>query len=408
MLDLSYWQSTVPTLPLSTELPSTIDVAVIGGGIIGASTCYWLAREGLSTALLERTSLAYGATGRNGGFVVVGPSMAYHNAIERFGHEQAKAILQLTCESQVILNQVLDEEEIDCGFREPGSLRLALTDSQLEDLADEAEALQNDGFPAVIFDQSSTQELIRTPISNEILGSQFLPNQGMVHSAALVQGLAQAAKRHGAQIYQAEVLNVTSNNGDVSLLTSRGTLHAKFVISAINAWTSKLFPDFVDLIMPIREQMLAYAPVDPVFNTSVSMAGATCEYWQQTPEGVILIGGGNSFAEKENMRTWDTQPTLAIQNAIQQVLPRLFPELSKLRVTHRWAGLLDYTTDGCPIIDQVPNMLGVFVIGGLSGHGMPFAMRVGQLMAGAVKRGTLPPDLNPYRLDRPSLKKWDL
>ena len=66
---VSYWQSTSSPFSLSTHLPSVADVAIIGGGLLGAATCYWLARAGVPVVLLERTALADGATGRNGGFV---------------------------------------------------------------------------------------------------------------------------------------------------------------------------------------------------------------------------------------------------------------------------------------------------------------------------------------------------
>src|SRR5258708_40212276 len=75
---ISYWQRTVPDFPLSTDLPSAVDTAVIGGGLLGASTCYWLAKAGVRVALLERTAIAAGATGRNGGVFFIGPCWCFN------------------------------------------------------------------------------------------------------------------------------------------------------------------------------------------------------------------------------------------------------------------------------------------------------------------------------------------
>jgi gamma-glutamylputrescine oxidase len=80
----SYWQNTVQATPLSAELPRMADVAVIGGGLMGTATCYWLARQGIPAALLECSVLVAGATGRNGGFVVAGPCKSYPQTAESF------------------------------------------------------------------------------------------------------------------------------------------------------------------------------------------------------------------------------------------------------------------------------------------------------------------------------------
>src|SRR5215469_9257649 len=92
----SYWQVTTPVFPLSRNLPGNAEVAVIGGGLLGVSTCYWLARSGAHPILLERTAIGYGATGRNGGFVVAGPTEGYIKTIEHVGYETARAILTVT------------------------------------------------------------------------------------------------------------------------------------------------------------------------------------------------------------------------------------------------------------------------------------------------------------------------
>lgn len=95
-----------------------------------------------------------------------------------------------------------------------------------------------------------------------------------------------------------------------------------------------------------------------------------------------------------------------VQSAIEAVLPQLFPDLAPLQVVERWAGLLDCTTDSHPVVDCLPTMPRVLVVCGFSGHGMTFGLRFGQLLTEAVMHGVVPVELNPYRLARPTLKKW--
>src|SRR5260370_32458968 len=205
---ISYWQRTVPDFPLSTDLPSAVDTAVIGGGLLGASTCYWLAKAGVRVALLERTAIAAGATGRNGGFIRIGPAGSYTDARTRLGPETARYVMSLTAESRALLRRVLEEEEIDCEYREPGTLRLAITEAQREHYRQEITLLKADGFAAQWLERAQVQDLLPIPLGPEILGARFRPEQGLVHSARLVQGLVGAALRHGAQAYQAEVSTV--------------------------------------------------------------------------------------------------------------------------------------------------------------------------------------------------------
>jgi gamma-glutamylputrescine oxidase len=405
---VSYWQHTAPPVRLAIDVPSSVDVAVIGGGLMGTATSYWLAREGVSVALLEREAIGWGATGRNGGFVVAGPAGGYADAIARLGHETAYAVLTDTLTNQQLLRQVLEEEGIECSYREPGNIRLALTEAQEEQLRAEVAALQADGLLAAFLDREAVQVLIKTKLSSEIRGGRFKPGQGLIHSARFVRGLAQATLRRGTRAYQAEVQELVPDGEHLHLHTSRGTIRAATVVVAANAWIGKLLPELADLVVPGREQMLAYAPVPPVFSHGMSADITAGEYFQQTPDGTILIGGCNTVAPGEDMGVWEMTPLPVVQTAIEAVLPRLFPTLAPLRIIQRWAGLLDYTTDSHPIVDCLPTTPRVLIVCGFSGHGMPFGLRFGQLLAEAVVSGMLPSALKPYRLDRPTLKKWTI
>lgn len=405
---VSYWQRTAPALPLSTDMPHLADVAVIGGGLLGAATSYWLARAGVPVVLLERTALAAGATGRNGGFVRAGLAESYPDALAHLGQETAQAVMEITYENRTLLRQVLQEEDIACDYREPGALKVALTEAQAEQQRREAEALRTAGFPAQWLERAQVQDMVQTPLGAEILGGRFLPEQGLVHSARLVHGLVAAAVQHDARVYQTDVYEVARDGPQVRLRTSQGDLSAHTVVVAVNAWTSKLLPDLTQVIMPVLEQMLAYEPMAPIFPVALSVKIHEGEYMQQAPTGTILIGGCGQVAPNAGMWVWESVPTAVVQEAIEQVLPRLFPALaSQLHVTQRWAGILGCTTDRQPIVDNAPTLPGVMFVGGFTGHGMPFGMRFGQLLATAVTSGSLPPALSPFRLDRPTLKRWD-
>lgn len=404
---LSYWQQTAPIVPLSTDLPSSIDVAVIGGGLMGVAATYWLARAGISVALLEREAIGWGASGRNGGFVVAGPARSYLETIHHLGHHIASTVMTDTLLNQTLLRQVLEEEAIECHYREPGQLHLTLTQQEEALLRSETSTYQSDGFSVEFLDRSAVQKLIHTRLSSEVRGGCLKIGQGLVHSARFVRGLAQAAIRHGAQVYQAEVQTLVSGDEHVCLSTSKGRINAAAVIVAANVWTGALLPELAHLLLVRREQMLAYAPLPPIFEHGISATITSGEYFQQMPDGTIVIGGCNTVAPREDRWVWEMMPSPVVQTAIEDVLPQLFPDLAQLQVVLRWGGLLDYTTDWHPIVDRLPTNSRTFVVCGLSGHGMPFGLRFGSLLAEAVSSGHLPDALQPYRLGRPTLQPWD-
>jgi glycine/D-amino acid oxidase-like deaminating enzyme len=405
---LSHWQRTVPAFPLATDLPPTADIVVVGGGLLGTATCYWLARTGAEVVLLEKTALAWGATGRNGGFVRAGPAGSYLEVITRLGRDVARATMDVTLENQTLLRQVIQEEAIACEYREPGTLQLAMTEVQAEHSQQEIDQLRADGYTAEWLTRTQVQELIQAPLGPEMSGARFYPQQGLVHSARLVHGLMQAAQRSGARAYQAEVSSIERTGSAIRVQTSRGMLVANTAVVAANAWTSTVLPEVSHIIMPVLEQMLAYAPIAPIFDTGISVDIVDGEYLHQTPSGSILVGGCGILASNAGVGIWESVPLPPVQEALERIVPRIFPALTpQLHVTQRWAGLMGCTTDLHPIVDYAPSHPGVLFVGGFSGHGMPFGLRFGQLLSEAALSGELPAALWPFRLDRPSLGRWD-
>lgn len=401
----SYWHATAGDEGLpSDDLPRTADVVVIGGGIFGVSTAYWLTRAGLRPVLIERATLGWGATGRNGGFVTTGTAEGYVGAIARIGHEAARTVWALTLENRPLLRQVLVEEGIDCDYREPGSLSLALGEEGFAAHERTAAALAGEGFPGELLDRAAVQALVGTPLGPEITGGLYGPENGLVHSARLVRGIAAAARRRGARLCAATVTGLATEAGAAAIATSRGTMRARAVVIAVNAWTADLAPALAGVITPVRGQVLAYAPMPRVFTAGLGTAiTPTGEYWQQTLDGSIVLGGCRAVAPEGEVGIREEGTTPVVQAALEGVFPRLFPALTGLRVARRWSGQMAFTPDYLPIVDRAPGLPGVWVVGGFCGHGMPFGMPLGKGLATMIAEGELPAGLAPLRRDRPTL-----
>lgn len=403
-LPQSYWHATAaPPVP-TDPLPEVADVVVVGGGLLGCWTAYWLARSGAAVTLIERTALSWGATGRNGGFVRAGTAGGYADTVARLGREAALVVWELSEAGQALVGQVIAEEGIDCDYRTPGTLSLALDEAALARMRAGLEMMQADGLSGAFLDRRGVQELIGTPLGAEIAGGLYFADGGLLHSARYLAGIARAAQRHGARLCRAGVEGLEPVGEGTIVRTTAGVVRAGKVIIAVNAWTDDLVPSLAGKIVPVRGQILAYEPSPRVFTSGVGASvSPTGEYWQQTLDGSIVIGGCRGDAPGGDLGVREMVPTPGVTGSIERVLPRLFPELAGLRVARRWAGLMAFTADYLPVVDVAPALPGVWVTGGFCGHGMPYGPRLGQLLAEAALTGTTPASLAPLRIDRPTL-----
>jgi glycine/D-amino acid oxidase-like deaminating enzyme len=403
---LSYWHATADPLVPSQELPSTSEIVVIGSGLLGCWTAYWLARGGASVTLIERTAIGWGATGRNGGFLVGGTALNYPRLVETVGRDAARGLHQITLEGQALAYEVVAEEEIDCDLRRNGTLHLSLDAETAESITTTRDVLEQDGFRIDVLDRQQVQDLIDTPLADEIIGGTYAPEDGLLHSSRYLAGIARAAERRGVRLVQATVTALTPLHGKTLVGTTCGSIEAGRVVVALNAWSDTLVPELAGLIVPTRGQILAYEPSPRVFNTATGAdITPTGEYWQQTLDGSIVIGGHRASAPNGGMDIREMIPTEGVTSRIEDILPGLFPELNTLKVARRWAGLMAFTSDRLPVVDAVPSIPGAWLAGGFNGHGMTFGPRIGQILAEAVTTGKTPEPLAPLRIDRPSLTR---
>ncbi len=226
----------------------------------------------------------------------------------------------------------------------------------------------------------------------------------MLQPVHFVHGVLGAAQRHGARLCAAKAQAIREDGDGVRVETSAGTVHAQTVIVCANAWTSQILPQLEGTIKPVRGQALSFVPLPRVFPGGMGAAVTpTGEYWHQTPDGAIVLGGCRAIAPDGEVGVTSEGTTPEVQQALEQVFPQLFPQLEGLKVAERWSGLMAFTKDYVPICDTVPGQPHVWYVGGFCGHGMPFGMSLGSLLAEAAESGKHPEELKPLRLDRPTL-----
>jgi glycine/D-amino acid oxidase-like deaminating enzyme len=329
------------------ELPDRADVLVIGGGIAGTSLLHHLARRRISAVLVESRHLAFGASGRNAGFLLAGVADCYSEAVRIFGREKAREVWHVTNENHDRMIEAADRDDV--GHRRLGSATLASGDEERARLEESAQLLRDDGFDA----SWDGQRLVN-------------PRDGEINPAAMVGALARRAKS-GAIREGVEVTSVVPGSVEVSVRAGERECRAGVVILATNAYTSKLLPQVK--IQPTRAQMLASAPIYRALSDMPTYSHFGYRYWRQLPTGEVLIGGWRDTTMETEVG-WDDEPSPAIQDHLERKLE----SMSKgAEVTHRWAGLMGFTETGLPLAGPVEGMRNVYLCAGFNGHGMGFA-----------------------------------
>lgn len=380
----TYWLSNLGFDPFATPsgLPGEADAVVIGGGLMGVATAYWLARAERSVVLVEAEELCGGATGRNAGLML--PSSS-------------------ALEQPRLLREVLEEEAIDAEYATPGHLALASSESCWEAFQAEAGRSRERGGSLQTLDLKACEDLIGQRLSDRFFGGRWYPQGGVVHSARLVYGLARAAERRGAVVaVQTRALGVTSQAASdrLRVATTRGPVAARHVVYACNFKTAALLPQLDTVLQPTVAQVLSTAPLPPVFRVGLGVDWGSV-YWRQTTDGAIVLGGGSEplAGDGGDDRRADGLDA-RIQNRLEGFLSRAFPDLPDFTVSRRWFGVMDNTRDNRPIAGPLGPDPRCWVVAGFGGHGMPAGVSVGKGIAEGIATGDVPSAMAPLAPSR--------
>lgn len=371
----SYWLSEErPRFPEPASRPAgPVDVAIVGGGVTGCACALALAEAGRRVVVYEAREIAGGASGRNGGFALRGGAPAYDAARRDLGPERAKGLWLLT-------ERYLDRLEGLAGdaFRRTGSLRLAADRGERSELEAEYEALREDGLEVEWRDE------LAEPLRGRFDGAIFHPPDGSLQPARWVRRLAARAIEAGAELREHQRVE------------SLDELEAEHVVLATDGYTNGLLPELDAVVMPTRGQVLVTEPLERRLFPCPHYARHGYDYWQQTPDDRLVIGG---FRDKalDHEHTAEEEVTPLIQSHLDGFVAELLGRAPQ--ITHRWAGIFGTTADRLPLVGSVPGRDHVWVSCGYSGHGNVMGLACGELIAKAIL-GRPAPELELFEPSR--------
>ena len=393
----NYWLETVPApaTGLERDIPSDVDVAVVGGGFCGLSAARTLAKRGVGVAVFEAETFGWGASSRNGGMVLTGMKLPVPVLIKRYGRETVRKMYAASLESIDLVEQIVREENIACDFSRCGHLEVACKQSHFDGYEESAACIQrefNHGLRVI-----SKNELGAEIGSNIYFGGLVDETSAGLNPARYVAGLALAAQRAGACLHEhtrVEKIECASTNGtrQFHLQTSRGAVTAREVILASGAYTTEAIPALHKKIIPIGSYIIATEILPEALARELSPRNRMIYdskhflyYYRLTPDNRMLFGGRAAFfPETENTVRQSAE-------ILRQGMISVYPQLRDAKVEFVWGGTLDFTLDVMP---HAGKMDGMYFAAGFAGHGVAAATWFGVKLAAQIcgDRGEIPFD----------------
>lgn len=376
-----YWLATAPRFGAgaTAALAGKVDVAIVGGGFTGLSAALALAKSGASVAVLEAGRVVGEASGRNGGHCNNGLAHDLGGLAASLGLERASALYRAFDDAVDQVEALIAREAIDCDFIRTGKIKLAAKPEHFAKLEASAELLRRTVEPELGIVRP--EQMRREIGSDGFYGGLVFPRSAHMHMGRFGVGLAEAAARHGAAIYEnAAVTGLRRLNGRAHrLATARGEIEAGQVLLATGTSRSGPFAWLRRRIVPVGSFIIATEPLAAELAASIMPTRRTAtttknigNYFRLTPDNRLIFGGRARFALSS------PKSDAKSGTILQARMLELFPQLAGTRIDYCWGGLVDMTADRLP---RAGERDGVFYALGYSGHGVQMSVHMGQIMA---------------------------
>jgi sarcosine oxidase subunit beta len=369
------------------EWKGTAEVAIIGGGIMGASTAYHLASRGCTdVVILEKDLLAQASTGLSAGGIR-----------QQFSHP---ANIRLSQEAVRVFERFDEVFGVDMEFRQVGYLFLAQSDDVWQEFLDNVKIQRTHGVPVQAL--SPDEIKYRWPYLQveDLRGGTFCPEDGYADPYMAAMGFANAARRLGVRIEeQTKVTAIQQEGGRVrGVETSRGNISASTVVNVAGPWGGQVarMAGFDMPVLPYRRQVFVTQAFEAIPKPVPMILDIEPAFYFRGEGPGVLMG----MSDPDEPSSFNTNADYGfLERLIERAIHRA-PILEEAEIMRGWGGLYAITPDDNPIIGPLPGAEGFFCAIGFSGHGFQQAPTVGRILADLILDGQTDFDLVPFAHDR--------
>jgi glycine/D-amino acid oxidase-like deaminating enzyme len=420
-------------IAFNDPLPEEVDVVVIGGGVIGIATAWFLLKKGLTALVCDKGRVAGEQSSRNWGWVRV---------TVRDEAEVPIAIDSVNCWEKIAAE--LDE---DIGFTRQGMLALAETEKEMAEYEEWMSVARSYDVDSMLISRSDIVRYINVPVAGWC-GGIVTPSDGRAEPFKAVPAIARGVQARGGKVReQCAVRTIDVAAGQVAgVVTEAGRVKAKAVVCAAGAWSS-MFLSNLGISLPqlaVRSTVVRTAKAPEIHAGAVGLKDV---YIRRRQDGGYTVASGmaehiigaDSFrylfkfmssigsasdvslriardatqqsvpkrkwsaddaSPFESNRVLDPEPSAVSLRKIRRNLDKRLPELAGVEFAESWAGMIDITPDVVPVMDQISSCPGLFLATGFSGHGFGIGPGAGRVMANLVTGDEVKFDLKRFRFSR--------
>ena len=390
-----------------SEMTKTADVVIVGGGVIGTATAYYLSKAGVDVCLVERNDIAMGTSSAS----AIGVALQTKPP----GPKQ-----DLARDSISLFRELVDELDDEIEFIQDGGMLAAESEEEFDLIKEKAYKTAKSGIPVDVLTGDEVHE-IQPCLAPHVVGATYCPDGATVNPYLLSFAYVKAAKRQGARIHTYTSVEGIERDGDTiqAVITNKGRIATNTIISAAGPWSPQL-AQLAGVAIPVeprKGELFVTEPAPPFVRGSIISASyllskalpqdddeagkqkMTVGLWAgQTKRGNLLIGSTREFS---GYKRHNTSPGI---HALVEQTSRLIPHAAKLHILRFYAGLRPSTPDSLPILGRHPLLPGLVLANGHEGDGIALSpatgKRVADLVTGVInEEGEMLAAFSPRRFD---------
>jgi sarcosine oxidase subunit beta len=365
---------------------NTADVIIIGGGIIGTATGYYLTKKGLKVYLFEKDYLTAGSTGRCIGGIR-----------QQFSTELS---IKVAMESMKKFKNLHEELAQDVEFHQGGYLFLAHSEDKKKTYLKLIELQQKMGLDVEYVNVSEIEKLVPGINVQDLIGGAYCPSDGQADPFLVIDGYAKGIKKKGNVYTYKEITKLNTENGKIISVTTKDneTFYAPIIVNATGPRIRDV-AKLLDLDIPIypeRHEALITEPIEIFFDMMIVDYRPDGCYFNQKWHNGSIIGCYTPISNRPGL---DLGASFEFTKEMGKRMVRLIPKLATTKIIRQWSGSYEMTPDGNPILDKT-NIDGFWIVGGMCGHGFMLGPEIGWLAAEYIVEGKTPYDISTFALKR--------